>query len=88
MLAVLTVAAVFGVGPAAASPAAASPWTTVTNLSEEGENAYAPKVAVDGAGGAIVVWTRYNGTKDVVQAAVKPAQRKFGRPRLIPAHFD
>jgi hypothetical protein len=64
---------------AAASPVAASPWTTATNLSEEGENAYAPSVAVDGAGGAIVVWTRYNGSKDVVQAVVKPAGRIMGQ---------
>ncbi len=77
-------AAVFGValalGLAAASPAAASPWTTATNLSEEGQNAYAPKVAVDGAGGAIVVWTCYNGSKDVVQAALKPAGEPWGKP--------
>ncbi len=77
-------AAVFGValalGLAAASPAAASPWTTATNLSEEGQNAYSPKVAVDGAGGAIVVWTRYNGSKDVVQAALKPAGEPWGKP--------
>ena len=76
-------AAVFGValalGLAAASPAAANPWTTATNLSEEGQNAYVPKVAVDGAGGAIVVWTRYNGSKDVVQAALKPAGEPWGK---------
>jgi len=76
-------AAVFGValalGLAAASQAAASPWTTAANLSEEGQNAYAPKVAVDGAGGAIVAWTRYNGSKDVVQAALKPAGEPWGK---------
>jgi hypothetical protein len=70
-------------GLAAASPAAASPWTTATNLSEEGENAYAPKVAVDGAGGAIVVWTRYNGSNDVVQAAVKPAGEPWGKTTTL-----
>ena len=77
-------AAVFGValalGLTAASPAAASPWTTATNLSEEGQNAYAPKVAVDSAGGAIVVWTRHNGSKDVAQAAVKPPGEPWGTP--------
>ncbi len=77
-------AVVFGValafGLAVASPTGASPWTTATNLSEEGENAYAPKVAVDGAGGAIVVWTRSNGSNDVVQAALKPAGEAWGKP--------
>src|ERR1700733_1389193 len=67
-------------GLAAASPAAASPWTTAVNLSEEGQNAYAPEVAVDSAGGAIVVWTRYNGSKDVVQATLKPAGEPWGKP--------
>jgi plastocyanin len=58
---------------ATASPAAAALWTATTNLSEAGHSASAPEVAVDGAGDALVVWTRSNGANDIVQAAVKPA---------------
>jgi len=62
-----------GFALAVASPAAAAMWTAATNLSEAGHSAYAPEVAVDGAGDAFVVWMRSNGTNDIVQAAVKPA---------------
>jgi hypothetical protein len=38
---------VLALGLAAASPAAANPWTAATNVSEEGQSAHGPKVAVD-----------------------------------------
>ncbi len=80
-------AAVLGValalGLATASPAAASVWTAAANVSEEGQSAYGPQVAVDAAGEATVVWTRYNGSNDVVQAAVKPAGEPWGQPATL-----
>jgi hypothetical protein len=80
-------AAVFGValalGLAATSPAAASVWTAVANVSEEGQSAYGPRVAVDGAGDAISVWARSNGSNDVVQAAVKPAGEAWEAPATL-----
>ena len=79
--------AVFGIalalGLAAASPAAANPWTAAANVSEEGQSAYGPKVAVDATGEAAVVWTRYNGSNDVVQAALKPAGEPWGKPATL-----
>jgi hypothetical protein len=80
-------AAVFGValalGLTAASPAAASLWTAAANVSEEGQSAYRPQVAVDAAGDAIAVWARSNGSNDVVQAALKPAGELWGKPATL-----
>jgi plastocyanin len=78
------VGAALGCVLAAASPAAAATWTAATNLSEAGHSAYAPEVAVDGAGDAFVVWTRSNGTNDIIQAAVKPA----GEPPSMPVNLS
>jgi hypothetical protein len=79
--------AVFGValalGLAAASPATAAVWTGVSNISEEGQSAYAPEVAVDAAGDATAVWTRNNGSNDVVQTAIKPAGGSWGSPATL-----
>jgi hypothetical protein len=67
----------------AASPAAGSLWTAVANVSEEGQSAYGPQVAVDGAGDAIAVWARSNGSNDVVQAALKPAGEAWETPATL-----
>ncbi len=80
-------AAVFGValalGLAAASPAAANLWTVAANVSEEGQSAYGPQVAVDAAGDAISVWARSNGSNDVVQAAGKPDGKPWVNPTTL-----
>ena len=43
------------------------------DLSTAGQNAYDPQVAVDGRGNAIAVWSRFDGTNFIVQAAVRAA---------------
>ncbi|MGA8352873.1 MAG: choice-of-anchor Q domain-containing protein [Solirubrobacteraceae bacterium] len=70
-------------GLAVVSPAAASVWTPVANVSEEGQSAYEPQVAMDAAGDAIAVWARFNGINDVVQAAVRPAGGSWGSPATL-----
>ncbi|MFZ1925148.1 MAG: choice-of-anchor Q domain-containing protein [Solirubrobacteraceae bacterium] len=80
-------AAVFGIalalGLATASPAAASVWTAAANLSEEGQSAYGPQVAMDASGDATAVWTRFNGSNDVVETAVKTAEESWGTPVTV-----
>ena len=56
-----------------AAPALAAPgWLAPGNLSDAGQNASAPQVAMDPTGEAVAVWIRSNGTNTIVQAAGKP----------------
>ncbi len=48
-------------------------WQAPANLSGPGENATAPRVALDPQGNAVAVWSRSNGTTFVVQASQLPA---------------
>jgi hypothetical protein len=57
----------------AASKPAGGAWLGAIDLSEEGENAEAPQVAVDPTGGAVVVWSREEGADKIVQSSAKPA---------------
>ncbi len=77
------VSVALALGLTAASPAAASLWTMPASVSEEGQSAHEPRVAVDAAGDAIAVWSRSGGTNDVVQAAVKPAGEPWGEPATL-----
>jgi PKD repeat protein len=43
------------------------------SLSPGGESATAPRVAIDDAGDATVVWDRYNGVHELVEEATRPA---------------
>jgi hypothetical protein len=56
------------------------PWGKAATLSEAGEEASEPQVAVDAAGDATVVWRRSNGSNDVVQAVLKPVGGRWGAP--------
>jgi hypothetical protein len=47
-------------------------------ISESGQGATEPQLAFDGAGNAIAVWLRSDGTKWRVQAATRPAGGSFG----------
>jgi hypothetical protein len=58
-------------------------WGKPTDLSEAGQEASQPQVAVDAAGDATVVWRRFNGSNYVVQAAVKPAGEGWGKPSSL-----
>ena len=58
---------------AAAAPAGAAPsWLAPANLSDLGRDATEPQVAVDGAGGAVAVWARSDGSHTIIQATSRP----------------
>jgi hypothetical protein len=58
----------------AAAPADAAPrWLAPTDLSAVGRDAEEPQVAVDPAGDAVAVWTRFDGAHTIVQAAIRQA---------------
>jgi hypothetical protein len=44
-------------------------WAVPTDLSEPGQSAIHPEVAVDGSGNAVAVWRRSNGENDIIQAS-------------------
>ena len=56
-----------------ATLAAGGGWSAPIDLSNAEGNAAAPQVAVDVAGDAVVVWSRFNGLNQIVQAASRPA---------------
>ncbi|MDQ3765420.1 MAG: hypothetical protein M3460_29395 [Actinomycetota bacterium] len=64
---------------AAARPAGGA-WQAPINLSAPGQDASIPQVAVDAQGNAVAVWRRFNGTNDIVQAAVRLAGGAWQAP--------
>jgi hypothetical protein len=50
----------------------------VDTISDAGDDAFEPALAVDSTGNAVAVWTRYQSSKTMVQAAVRPAGGSFG----------
>ena len=48
-------------------------WQAPVEISAAGRNAAVPRLAVDAAGTAIAVFQRYDGTNQIIQAAVRPA---------------
>lgn len=68
-----------------ATPAVAAPtWRPVTNLfadlSAAGGSAFTPAIATDAGGNATVLWSRYDGTQDVVQASFRPVGGTWTAP--------
>jgi PKD domain len=61
-----------GIIQASFRPAGGS-FGAAVNLSSGGESATDPRVAIDDAGDATVVWDRYNGVDEVVEEATRPA---------------
>jgi hypothetical protein len=57
---------------AAARPAGGG-WQEPLPLSLAGRDAEAPQVAIDPSGDAVAVWSRYDGSRDIVQAARRRA---------------
>jgi len=55
------------------------------DVSAAGQTANDPQVVVDGQGNAIAVWSRSNGTNDIVQASVRAAGGSFGAPQDVSA---
>jgi PKD repeat protein len=68
----------------AATRTAGGGFSTPFDLSASGENAFAPQVAMDQAGDAVVVWQGSNGTNKIIQAAT----RQFGRPFSSPLNLS
>ena len=44
-------------------------WSTPVDVSAAGHNAYLPQIIVDGSGLATVVWERFDGSNEIVQAS-------------------
>ncbi len=63
-----------------ASAAAAPTWLSPLNLSEAGQNAGQPEVAVDSAGDAVAVWYRSDGSNTIIQSAERPAGGAWSEP--------
>ena len=54
-------------------------------ISPAGADANAPQIAIDSTGKAVAVWYRFDGTKDRIQAAVRPANGSFGAAQTLSA---
>ncbi len=58
-------------------------WTPPDTLSEDGQNAYGPYVAVDSSGNATVVWSRSDGTNGRIEASTKPFGGTWATPSAL-----
>ena len=67
---------------AAVRPAGSGSWQ-VQSLSQPGQNAERPQVAVDEGGNAVAAWQRSNGSTVVVQTASRPAGGGWSAPQDI-----
>jgi len=60
-----------------ASRTATGDWSVPETISDPGQSASSPQVAVDPSGNAVAVWTRSDGTNLRVQSAYRPAGNGF-----------
>ncbi|MGH4007808.1 MAG: hypothetical protein ACRDTH_06545 [Pseudonocardiaceae bacterium] len=60
-------------------------WLAPINVSIAGQNAVDPQVAVDARGTAVAVWSRFNGTRYIVQGALRPAGGAWQAPIALSA---
>ncbi len=68
-------------GPASAAAAPQGPWVQPpADLSEVGQNARDPQIVTAPDGTATAVWTRRNGSNDIIQAATRLPGGSFGTP--------
>ncbi len=58
---------------AATRPAGSATFSAAENLSETGQNANSPQVAVGSDGATTITWHRFNGTHNIIQARTRPA---------------
>ena len=56
-------------------------WHAPIDLSEGGQDASEPHLALDGSGNALAVWSRSNGTNTIIQAAARDCRRRLGAGR-------
>src|SRR3954464_12567208 len=52
-------------------------------LSPPGSDAGLPKIAIDARGDALAVWERSDGTRSLVEGALRPQGLPFGPPRTL-----
>jgi hypothetical protein len=62
---------------------ATGPWATPITISDAGQSASQPDVAVDPSGNALVTWSRGDGTNIRIQATFRPAGGSFSSPVTI-----
>lgn len=60
------------IAQAAVRPVSSGTWQTPVSLSEVGQSAAEPLVAMDSAGDAVAAWSRSNGANNIVQASARP----------------
>jgi PKD domain-containing protein len=65
---------------AAVRPAGEDDWGEPDDLSDAGQDAGEPAVAMNDAGEAVAIWRRSNGSKDIAQAAALPADGDWEEP--------
>ena len=70
-------------GSGSAGPA--DPWPAASTLSAAGQDALAPDVAVGPDGDAVVVWYRWDGRTNRVQASTRPAGKTWSAPVTLSA---
>jgi hypothetical protein len=55
-------------------------WQAPVGLSQPGENAESPQVAIDSQGDATAVWRRSNGTNEIIEGSTRPAGGAWRAP--------
>lgn len=65
------------------APAAQAEWLPPLDISEASEYIATPDVALDSAGDATAVWTRWNGTASVVETSFRPAGQGWETPETL-----
>ena len=66
-----------------ASRTANGAWGAITTISDPGQSASNPDVAIDNTGNALVAWTRTDGTNIRIQTSFKPLAGAFAAPVTI-----
>ncbi|HWC48186.1 MAG TPA: hypothetical protein VG448_04840 [Solirubrobacterales bacterium] len=64
-------------------PAAQAEWLPPVDISEASESIVTPDVALDSEGNATAVWTRWNGTANVVETSFRPAGQGWETPETL-----
>jgi uncharacterized repeat protein (TIGR01451 family) len=59
---------------------AAGSWSTPIDLSETGQNAAIPRIALNANGDSAVAWRRSNGANEIIQAVTRPAGGSWSSP--------
>ena len=62
---------------------ASAGWLPPVSISEPGDDAGSPHVALDSEGNATAVWDRWNGADTVVESAFRPAGQSWGPPESL-----